>query len=270
MLVIVILLAAVMAYLFVLSPGDEDEGLPDHVTYNQLLNDIEVSLSEGTMNFKSFDSGDEIYVKGTIESLDLTEVPSPSYSTLDPGTYTVIYFENTRNNLLGDIYNGFAIKGDYRSNYTVGEEAEITLHITEITISDTGSSEFVQEWQDAAFASIYVVPYIISLEFTEVTPGTGNYTGSLTSGSEVVPLDNLDIEIYDFSATSYGYDDGDLSDDSPEVINTYSSNFVLEYTDVNGNGQMDTSDTINVYNAGPGDYIEISYDWDTLTTYTFT
>lgn len=81
------------------------------------------------------------------------------------------------------------------------------------------------------------------------------------SSSGIIMLRDIAISIYDDSSGGYGYDDGDLTDDDPEEIGTKYGEIVLEYTDVNGNKKLDTVEVINLYNAQPGDTIEIE---DTL------
>ncbi len=173
-----------------------------------------------------------------------------------------------------DLYNGFAYEGDLKSEYTIGEEGTITVHIERMSIM-----EITAEYPDEAMTTSMIEEYMgvpnITLVFTENTPG--NYTGSITSNSDIVPLSDLEIETYDDSEGSTGWDDGDLTDDDPEEIDSWSGDLLLELRDVNDNDRLDPTDTFTLYNAEAGDTIELldpltddpdTFDHKTITEYT--
>jgi hypothetical protein len=163
----------------------------------------------------------------------------------------------------------FAYHGDLRSDYTVGEEGEVKIEIEGMSYGGY-SVEYPKEWMEATTVQSYIEPPDMTLQFSETTPG--NYTGSLTAGSESIPLEDLEIEIYDSSEYEDGRDDYDLTDDNPEVIDIYWSDLYLEYYDVNDNDILDTSDTFNLYYAESGDTITLTDDdiYETITVYVIT
>ena len=263
MLVIVILLVAVMAYLFVLQPSEDDKEVPT-ISYAEFVDDIEVDPSSMSMNFKSYDDGDTLYIVGNISNIRTANVPSGTFG-LDSGPWTILYFGSSGL----DIWDEFAYEGDLTSDYTIGQEGKIKIHIKEISVMGI-SAEYPDEAMSASMLGEYIDIPTATLAFTETSPG--NYTGSVTSQTGTISLRDLDIEIYDSSAGSHGWDDGDLTDETPEVIDTWSGNLVLEFTDVNANSKLDSTDTFLVTDAHPGDTIELtdSLTYDTITVYTFT
>jgi hypothetical protein len=256
-----------MAYLFVLKPDENGNGGASTITYSELCNDIKIDMATTSMSFKSYDDGDVLNVVGSVENIRTANVP-PGTALVDPGPWTIVYFEESGGTSF-EIYNGFAYKGDLKSDYTVGEEATITIHIKEISAMGM-SMEYPEEWMTTSMIETYMEAPNIALVFTETTPG--NYTGSITSTSDIMPLSDLNIEIYDASASSTGGDDDDLTDDDPEVIDTWSGDLLLEFRDVNDNDILDSVDTFTISYAENGDEITLEDDltWETITTYTIT
>jgi hypothetical protein len=269
LLVCVIVVIAVITVVILLSTtedNDESSGIPT-LTYDEFVNDVETNEGEFTVTFKSFEPGDELRVKGTVRDVRLAEVPSGA-SEADPGTYTVIFFENPYETQ----WDNFAYEGDLKSDYTAGEEGTVPIHIQRVTIrvgSDIYYSEYPAEFLDTSGLEDYMEFPTAVIEFTETSPG--NYTGSVTSTTDVIRLGNVLIEIWDVSESyAYGTDDGDLTDDDPEEITTGDGEAYLEFWDENDNDRMDSGDTLMFYNTGPGDIMHI-YDtvsWNFIADYT--
>lgn len=262
-IVVAILLIAVLAYLFMFGPDEGDNGEIPTVTYQELMDDIEVEIGTTTLNFKSYDDGDVLNVVGTVKNVRTANVPTGTFG-IQSGPWTIIYFEEP-SGLTAELYNGFAYKGDLRSEYTIGEEGTITVHIEKMSFQGI-SAEYPDEAMTTSMIEEYMDVPNVTLVFTENTPG--NYTGSITSSSDIVPLSYLEIEIYDASEGSTGSDDWDLTDDNPEVIETWSGDLLLEYRDVNDNDMLDSVDTFTLYYAEEGDTVELldplTYDPDTF------
>jgi hypothetical protein len=250
MLLVIVLIVALLAYMLVLAPGG-DEDIPT-ITIKELNDDIQTS--ETGMDFKSYDKGDEIYVTGIVEKIKIAEVPSDTVG-VSSGTWTIIFFENPN---ATTVVNNFAYKGDLRSDYTVGEEGKIKIKIDELSIMGI-SSEFPKQWFDATMVGMYIDIPTAALDFTETSSGV--YTGGLISSTSDIYLNDINIEIEDSSSGSYGYDDGDLTDDNPEEVEDWYENLLLEFTDVNDNDKLDAGDIFTLTNAEPGDIITI-YDSD--------
>lgn len=264
-IVVAILLIGVLAYLFMFGPDDGDNGGIPTVTYQELMDDIEVEIGTTSLNFKSYDDGDVLNVVGTVKNVRTANVPPGTFG-IQSGPWTIIYFEEP-GGMGAELYNGFAYKGDLRSDYTIGEEGTITVHIERMSMMG-----ITAEYPDEAMTTSMIEDYMdipnVTLVFTENTPG--NYTGSITSSSDLVQLSDLEIEIYDASEGSSGTDDWDLTDDNPEVIDTYFGDLLLEYRDVNDNDMLDSVDTFTLSYAETGDEITLE-DYMTseiITTYT--
>ncbi|MEE9150825.1 MAG: hypothetical protein V3U20_03220 [Thermoplasmata archaeon] len=254
---------ASLAYLFILKPSGDEE-VPT-ITYAELIDDIEVDIGTTSLNFKSYDDGDVVNVVGTVKSIRMANIPSGTFG-IQSGSWTIIYFEEPSGSSF-EAYNGFAYKGDLRSEYTIGEEGTITVHIKKMSMMGINA-----EYPDEAIITTMLEEYIevpnVTLEFTETSPG--NYTGSITSDSDIVPLSDLEIMIYDDSEGSSGTDDWDLTDDNPEVIDTYFGDLLLEFRDVNDNDRLDPTDTFTLSYADTGDEITLddAITWETITVYT--
>jgi hypothetical protein len=261
--VVAILVLATMAYvLFSGSEDDEDNGDIPTVTFDELMDDVDIDTSTMSMTFKSYDDGDELNVIGKVESVRTADVPSGIFG-VDPGIWTLITFESQG----ADIWDQFAYKGDIRSDYTIGENGTIRIQISGMSMAGI-TAEYPDEALTASMITDYIEIPDITLEFTETSPG--NYTGGITSDSDIMPLKDLGIEIYDSSSSSHGYDDGDLTDEDPEEIEVWSGNLVLEFRDINNDKMLDPQDTITLTHAGSGDKITLEDDelWETIFEYT--
>jgi hypothetical protein len=265
MLVVIILIVVLLAYVFVLAPGDENGGKSHSVTYEEFLDDIDFDLESMAVTFDSFDDGDVVDITGTISKIKLADVPSGVVG-VDSGTWTIVYFEQPSGSAM-TIYDGFAYKGDISDDYTVGEEGTVTVHIVEMSALGI-TAEYPEEYMTADMAESYIMVPTAALDFTETAPG--NYTGTIVSTSGAIYLNDIRIEIEDYSASSYGSDDGDLTDDSPEEVDVWYGDLALEFTDVNDNNKLDAADVIILTNAGSGDEITISdtYSYEEIVSYT--
>lgn len=264
---VLILVIALMAYLFVIKPDENGNGGASTITYSELCNDINFDIGTLTVSFKSYDDGDVLNVVGTVESIKMANVPAGT-TVVSPGPWTIVFFEEP-GGAIPQIYNGFAYKGNLQSDYKLGEEATITIHIKEMSAGGI-TMEYPDEYMTANMLAAYLEVPNITLQFTETTPG--NYTGSVTPGSDIINLEDLEIEIYDASEDSTGYDDWDLTDDDPEEIDTWYSDLLLEYSDVNDDDKLDSGDTFMFHYAEAGDTITLidsSLD-ETITVYTIT
>ncbi len=264
---VVILVFALLAYLFILKPDEDGNGGAKTITYSELCDDINLDIGTLTVSFKSYDDGDVLNVVGTVERIRMANVPTGT-TIIDSGPWTIIYFEEPSGAMAG-IYNGFAYKGDLQSDYTIGQEATITIHIKEMSAMGM-TMEYPDEAMTTSLLESYMEVPNITLQFSESTPG--NYTGSVTSGSDIINLEELEIEIYDASEDSTGYDDWDLTDDDPEEIDIWYSDLLLEFRDVNDDDKLDSGDTFMFYYAEAGDtitLIDASLD-ETITVYTIT
>ena len=256
----VILLLASILYL-VLPQEDGEEEIPT-ITYEELMQDMEVSTTG--FDFNSYDDGDKLYVTGTLDKIRLADVPPGTFG-LKSGPWTILYFESDSITPL----NSFAYEGDLRSEYTVNQPAKILIHIEKISIMGI-VSEYPKEWMDASMGTEYIEAPNVILVFTETSPG--NYTGSVISASDEVLLQDLEIEIYDSSAGYHGWDDGDLTDDNPEEIDVYYGDLFLELNDTNDNDKLDSTDTFMMSYADTGDTITLidSITDEEIEEYTFT
>ncbi len=264
--VVTVLVIASLVYLFILSPVEPKDGNIPTITYEEFLNDIQDNPDVlGDLTFKSYDPGDVIYVIGTVRDARLAEIPSGT-PDVDPGVWTVIYFENP-----SDIqWDEFAYKGDLRSEYTVGEKGKITIHIVRVIVTNGPDMEYPREFLDTADLEGYIEHPSATLEVTMISPG--NYTGHVTTDSDIAPLGNLLIQIFDSSAYyGIGEDDGDLTDGDPEEIYSDDGEFYLEFRDINNNDQLDLEDTFTFYDAESGDTFLLydSVTWETMTRHTF-
>ncbi len=262
-IVVAILLIAVLAYLFMFTPDDGENGEIPTITYQELMDDIEVDIGGMDVNFKSYDDGDELNIVGTVDNIRTADVPTGVFG-VSPGAWTLIFLE-TQGAI--PLFEMFAYKGDLRSDYTIGEEATLKIKIGK-TSAQGMTMEYPEEWMDASLIESYLEVPSITLEFTETSPG--NYNGSITTNSDTILLRDLEIKIYDSSAASFGYDDGDLTDDDPEEINVGSGDLILEFSDVNNDGILDLGDTFTLSYAETGDEITLDDDitWETITIYT--
>jgi hypothetical protein len=257
-LVCVILVVSVAILSFLLGATDNSKEKNDipTITYDEFVNDVESDEEKHTVTFKSFDIGDVFYVIGTVRDARLAEVPSDN-NDIDPGTYTVIYFENPY-----DIqWDHFAYKGNLKSYYTIGEEGKVRIHIERVTVklnSHTYYSEYPSEFLYSSGLEEYIEYPTAIIQFTETSPG--NYSGYVTSVSDIIRLRDVLIEIWDMNAYyGYGDDDRDLTDDDPEEVYTEDGEAYLEFRDINDNDLLDQGDTLMFYYAEPGDIIHI-YD----------
>lgn len=278
MVVVIILIIGALAYIFVFT-GDEDKkgnGTGDDnipiVTYEDFLDDINVDFGSMAVTFDSYEDGDIIDVVGTVKNLRFANVPSGVIG-LESGIWTIIYFESPGVSSL-PIFEKFAYPGDLKSDYTIGEEGTVRVHIKEISAMGY-TMEYPEESMTADMLNDYLVVPNVSLTFTQTTPG--NYTGSITSSSDIVRLEDIEITIYDSSEDATGYSDWDLTDDNPETVETYRGDLVLEFWDENNDDMLDLGDTFKLKYAEPGDEVElldsIAYDPDSgdqlsITKYT--
>jgi hypothetical protein len=267
--VVAILIVAMLAYLFVFA-GEEGPKTYS-ATYEEFLDDIEIDISSMTMNFKTYDEGDIVDVTGTVENIRLANVPAGS--GVDSGSWTLIYFEPPSPGAIV-VYDCFAYKGDVSDDYTIGEEGTVKVHIKKMSAGGI-SMEYPDECMTSDTVEDYIIVPNITLTFTETTPG--NYTGGITSTSDIARLDDIKIEIYDLSETSSGYSDWDLTDDDPETVETYWGDFKLEFRDVNNDDMLDPGDTFTLSFAESGDEVELvdqvvedpdTWEYLTITKYT--
>jgi hypothetical protein len=101
------------------------------VTYEDFLDDVNVDMNSMTVTFDSYDDGDIVDVVGTVSKVKLADVPS-GVGGLDSGTWTIVYFEPPSGSAMG-IYDSFAYSGDLKSDYTIGEEGTVRVHIVEMS-----------------------------------------------------------------------------------------------------------------------------------------
>jgi hypothetical protein len=235
------------------------------VMYEDFLDDINIDISSMVVTFDSYDDGDIVDVVGTVENIRFADVPSGVVG-LDSGTWTIVYFEPPSSSTM-IIFDSFAYKGDISDEYTVGEEGTVTVHIVEMSAMGI-TMEYPEESMTADMLEDYILVPTASMDFTETSPG--NYTGGIVSASAEIYLNEIEIEIYDSSSGSYGTDDGDLTDDSPEEVDVWYGNLTLEFTDVNDNSKLDAADVFTLTNADSGDEITIydTYSYDEIASYT--
>lgn len=249
-IVVLILIFASLAYLFAFAPSEENGNGGSSITFEEFANDVEIDPDTMNLQFKSYDDGDVVNVRGMVDNIRMADVPEGTFG-VDTGQWTVIFFETSN----ASIWYRFAYKGDLRSDYTVGEEGIVTLHIKSLSIIGI-NAEYPDEALTATILSSYMEVPSVTLQFTETSPG--NYTGGVVSQTGVIYLRDLEIEIYDGVDGSYGWDDGELADGNPEVINTWGGGLGMTYNDVNGNGKLDSADVITLRDAEHGDTIELT------------
>ncbi len=264
--VVVILIVAMLAYLLVFA-GEEGPKTYS-ATYEEFLNDMEIDISSMTMNFKTYNEGDIVDVTGTVENVRLANVPAGS--GVDTGTWTLIYFEPPSPGAMV-VYDSFAYKGDVSDDYTIGEEGTVRVHIKKMSALGI-TMEYPDECLNSDTVEEYIIVLNIALTFTETSPG--NYTASITSTSDIARLEDIEIKIYDSSEGSSGYSDWDLTDDDPEIVDTYWGDLELEFRDVNNDDLLDPGDTFKLSFAESGDEVELldslAYDPDTYEQLTIT
>jgi hypothetical protein len=271
MIVAMILIIATLTYLFVFA-GEEDkkdngtgeDNIPT-VTYEDFLDDINLDMGSMAVTFDSYDDGDIVDVVGIVENVRFADVPS-GVGGYEAGTWTIIYFESPGASTF-PIYDKFAYSGDLKSDYSIGEEGTVRVHIKEMSAMGI-TMEYPEEYMTADMVEDYLQVPSASMDFTETSPG--NFTGGIVSSSAEIYLDEIEIEIYDFSSDSYGTDDGDLTDDRPEEVEVWYGNLALEYTDANDNNKLDAGDVFTLTNAESGDEITIydTYNYDEIASYT--
>jgi hypothetical protein len=271
MIVALILIIAALTYLFVFA-GEEDKkdngtGEDNYptVTYEDFLDDINIDISSMVVTFDSYDDGDIVDVVGTVENIRFADVPS-GVGGLDTGIWTIIYFEPPDGSAF-PIYDSFAYSGDLKSDYTIGEEGTVRVHIKEMSAMGI-TMEYPDECMTADMVEDYLQVPSASLDFTETSPG--NYTGGIVSSSSEIYLNEIEIEIYDSSSGYSGTDDGDLTDDRHEEVDVWYGNLDLEFTDTNDNNKLDAGDVFTLTNAESGDEITIydTYSYDEIASYT--
>jgi hypothetical protein len=249
--VVVIVVVAILAYFLFIQQPEEDGDIPT-ITYQELIDDLDIDLGTMKVEFESFDNGDKVNVVGTVENVRMANVPS-GVGYLTPGPWTCIFFETTGIS----IWEGFAFEGDLQSQFVIGQQATITIKIVK-----TSALGVTMEYPDEALAMKMITSYMevpnIVLEFTMTTQG--NYTGSITSTSDTIRLRDLEIEIEN---SGWGWDDGDLTDDDPEIVDLTFRDYLLEFSDVNNDDLLDPGDTFAIYYAETGYTITLI---DSLTT----
>ncbi len=235
------------------------------VTYEDFIDDINIDISSMVVTFDSYDDGDIVDVVGTVEKVKLADVPS-GVGGLDSGTWTIVYFEQPSGSAMV-IYDSFAYSGDLKSDYTIGEEGTVRVHIKEMSAMGI-TMEYPEEFMTADMVEDYIQVPTASMDFTETSPG--NYTGGIVSASAEIYLNEIEIEIYDSSSGYSGSDDGDLTDDSPEEVDVWYGNLTLEFTDANNNKKLDAGDVFTLTNAESGDEITIfdTYSYEEIASYT--
>jgi hypothetical protein len=264
-LVVIILIVVLLAYLFMAAPGGDNGEKTHKVTYEEFIDDINIDISSMAVTFDSFDDGDVVEITGTVAKVKLTDVP-PGVAGIDSGTWTIVYFETPGGPSMA-IYDCFAYKGDISGQYTIGEKGTITVHIVEMSIMGM-TMEYPEEYMTADMIDNYILVPSAAMDFTETSPG--NYTGGVVSTSSVIYLNEIEIEIEDYSSGYYGTDDGDLTDNDPEEVDVWYGDLFLEFSDVNDNDKLDAGDVFTLTNAEPGDEITI-YDtnsYEEIVVYT--
>ena len=270
--VVVILLIAALAYLFVLPQGEEngeenveEENIPS-TTYEAFLNDIEVDESTLSVTFKTYDDGDIIDIVGEVENVRMADVPSGT-AGVDSGTWTLVFPKRPPDETL-DLYDCFAYEGDVSDNYTLGEEGTMRVHIKEISVMGI-TMEYPDEAITADMVSDFIMIPNIVLTFTETSPG--NYTGGITSTSDTARLKDMRIEIWDDSETARDFE-SNLYYENPVLMECEYGELKLEFRDVNNDDFLDPGDTFKLSYAGSGDEVDlydvVAYDptnnWDLL------
>jgi hypothetical protein len=271
--VVVILLIAVIAYLFVLPEGDKEEGEKEgenipSTTYEAFLNDIEVDESTFSVTFETYDEGDIIDIVGEVDNVRMADVPT-GIDGVDPGIWTLIFPKRPPDETL-DMFDCFAYKGDISENYTIGEEGTVRVHIKEISAYGM-TMEYPDESVTADTVSDYIMVPNIVLTFTETS--SGNYTGGITSTSDIARLRDIRIETWDESDSYRGHE-SNLYYENPVIIDMDYGELVLEFRDVNNDDMLDPGDTFKLSYAGSGDEVDlydvVAYDptnyWDLLIT----
>jgi hypothetical protein len=252
--VITVAAIVILALMFLLVLGPEDEGEVKEMTMQEFMDDYEDSDGDGEIdNLRSLDEGDIVRIRDTVRDIhydydaDMTLILCDSVEDLE-FSFPLI------------------LDGDQSDQLEIGDPISAIWQIKRYEINGMSveiPKEVYSYLMGYGLVTETTTTPVAALSFTEQSPG--NYTGSIISLNEEVMLSEVSITIIDVS-------DGSSASQDPVqsgIPITTSGGLNLTFTDTNGNSRMDAGDVWVIKNGADGDQIKMVYETGSvIATYT--
>jgi hypothetical protein len=243
-IIVVVIIILSLMFFFVMNP--EDEGVVKEMTIREFMEDYEDSDGDGEIdNLKSLNAGDKVRISDKVADIHY------DYDA----EMTLIQCESAE-----DLELKFAIvlDGDQSDRYEIGDPISVTWHIKRYEINGLTielPKEFYSYLIKAGTMDGTTTSPTGAFDFVENSPG--NFTGGIISLSDKVKLTESSITIIDVSDGSAASQGPPLQSGIPIIT---SGGLTLEFTDTNGNNQMDAGDVWTISNGASGDQIKWIYE----------